>query len=195
MDPSKKRKWRNFLIEPRFQLKFSSALVMVAVVLVMLLGGVLFHNTQALIDEVGLALKVRAPANQATVAAQQEALVRRERLVWVAFGGTLIGFVVLMTLSTIVLTHRVAGPLMRIRRMVTDVASGKLRPPPYGLREKDELKDLFDATRGMVHVLRKQQEDDVLVLAHALERAQQQGAAGEWVEDLRALESRIRARL
>ncbi len=90
-----------------------------------------------------------------------------------------------MALVSIMLTHRVAGPLMRIRRMVTDVAEGHLRPPPYGLRDKDELKDIFDATRAMIHVLRKQQEDDALVIGHALERAQQEGVTGEWLEDLR----------
>jgi hypothetical protein len=111
------------------------------------------------------------------------------------FLGRVAGFLVLISLTTIVLTHRVAGPLMRIRRMVKDVATGQIRPPPYGLRETDELKDIFDATRGMMHVLRKQNEDDVLVLSHALERARQEGAKGEWVDDLRTLESRIKARL
>jgi nitrogen fixation/metabolism regulation signal transduction histidine kinase len=126
---------------------------------------------------------------------QSEELVRRQHNMWLAFGGTLVGFLTLTLLVTIVFTHRVAGPLMRIRRMVKDVAEGQFRPPPYGLREKDELKDIFDATRSMVHVLRKQNEDDMLVLGHALERAQAQGLQGEWLEDLRNLESRLKARL
>jgi nitrogen fixation/metabolism regulation signal transduction histidine kinase len=114
---------------------------------------------------------------------------------WMVLSGSLAGLLGLIAMVSIVLTHRVAGPLMRIRRMVKEVAGGKLRPPPYGLREKDELKDIFDATRGMVHVLRKQSEDDMLVLGHALERAQAQGVQGEWLEDLRNLESRIKSRL
>ncbi|MBN1208093.1 MAG: signal protein [Myxococcaceae bacterium] len=236
-DGSKKRKWRNFLIEPQFQLKFAAYLVTVTVVLAGVLGGFLFRNTQALLDEASHSLEARSAAAEASrelsnitlaneliqkmgdpvfvaqlqstskkidegyeaeraaIVAQRTALVRRQRNMWLAFGGTLVGFLVLMTLVTIVLTHRVAGPLMRIRRMVKEVADGRFRPPPYGLREKDELKDIFDATRGMVHLLRKQQEDDVLVLEHALERAQAQGAQGEWLEDLRSLETRLKARL
>jgi len=234
---TKKRKWRNFLLEPRFQLKFTVYTVAVSVVLAGLLGVFLFRNTQALLDEASAAVEARSKAAEASrelsnatlsnellnrmgdpifvsqlqaaskeidarfeaervaVIAQRSELVRRQRLMWVVLGGTLVGLLVLMALVSIVLTHRVAGPLMRIRRMVNEVAEGHLRPPPYGLREKDELKDIFDATRGMIHVLRKQQEDDMLVISHALERAKQQGLMGEWLEDLKALESRIRARL
>jgi nitrogen fixation/metabolism regulation signal transduction histidine kinase len=236
-DGSKKRRWRNFLIEPVFQLKFAAYLIAVTVVLAGVLGVFLFRNTQALLDEASHSLEARSraaeasrelsnatlsnelikkmgdpvfvaqleatsqkideryEAERAAIVAQRAELVRRQRNMWLAFVGTLAGFLFVITLTTIVLTHRVAGPLMRIRRMVKDVASGTIRPPPYGLRESDELKDIFDATRGMLHMLRKQAEDDALVLSHALERAQQEGAKGEWVEDLRTLESRIKGRL
>jgi nitrogen fixation/metabolism regulation signal transduction histidine kinase len=236
-DGSKKRRWRNFLIEPKFQLKFAAYLIAVTLVLAAVLGVFLFRNTQALLDEASHSLEARSraaeasrelsnatlsnelikkmgdpvfvaqlqaasqtideryEAERAAIVVQRSELVRRQRNMWLAFVGTLAGFLFLITLTTIVLTHRVAGPLMRIRRMVKEVAAGTIRPPPYGLRESDELKDIFDATRGMMHVLRKQNEDDVLVLSHALERAQQEGAKGEWLEDLRTLESRIKGRL
>lgn len=236
-DGSKKRQWRNFLIEPNFQLKFAAYLIAVTLLLSGMLGVFLFRNTQALLDEASNSLEARSraaeasrelsnatlsnelikkmgdpvfvaqlqaasqtideryEAERAAIVAQRTELVRRQRNMWLAFVGTLAGFLFVITLTTIVLTHRVAGPLMRIRRMVKEVASGTIRPPPYGLRESDELKDIFDATRGMMHVLRKQTEDDVLVLSHALERAQQEGSKGEWVDDLRTLESRIKGRL
>ena len=235
-DP-KKRKWRNFLLEPRFQLKFTVYVVAVSVVLATLLGVFLFRNTQALLNEASAAVEARSraaeasrelsnatlsnellnrmadpgfvarlqlasreidarfEAEQAAVIGQRAELVRRQRIMWIVLVSSLVGLLMLMTLVSIVLTHRVAGPLMRIRRMVNEVAAGQLRPPPYGLREKDELKDIFDATRGMVHVLRKQQEDDLLVISHAVERARQQGLTGEWLDDLKALESRVRERL
>lgn len=236
-DGSKKRRWRNFLLEPRFQLKFAAYLVTVTVLVGAVLGVFLYRNTLALLDEASSSLEARSRAAEAShelsnaalsneliakmgdpvfvaqlqktskaideryegeksaILAQREMLVRRQQTTWLVFMGTLVGFLVLISLTTIALTHRVAGPLMRIRRMVKDVASGQIRPPPYGLRETDELKDIFDATRGMVQVLRKQSEDDMLVLSHALERAQKEGAQGEWLDDLRTLESRIKARL
>jgi nitrogen fixation/metabolism regulation signal transduction histidine kinase len=236
-DGSKKRQWRNFLIEPTFQLKFAAYPLTVAVVLAAVLGVFLFRNTRALLDEATNSLEARSRAAEASrelsnatlsnelikkmgdpvfvaqlqsasqqideryvaeraaIVTQRVELVRRQRNMWVAFVATLAGFLLVITLTTIILTHRVAGPLMRIRRMVKDVASGTIRPPAYGLRGSDELKDIFDATRGMLHTLRKQTEDDALVLSHALERAQQEGLKGEWLEDLRTLESRIKGRL
>ncbi len=239
-DPQKdpqKRRWRNFLLEPRFQLKFTVYLMAVSVVLAALLGWFLFRNTQALLAEASAAVDARSKAaeasrelsnatlsnellnrmgdpifvarlqsasreidarheaEQAAVIGQRAELVRRQQIMWRVLSGSLGGLLLFTALVSIVLTHRVAGPLMRIRRMVNEVASGKLRPPPYGLREKDELKELFDATRSMVHVLRKQQEDDLLVITHAVERARQQGLTGEWLDDLKALESRLRDRL
>ncbi len=235
-DPQK-RKWRNFLLEPRFQLKFTLYLMAVSVVVATLLGWFLFRNTQALLDEASAAVEARSTAAEASrelsnatlstellnrmadpgfvarlqlasreidaryeqeqgaVIGQRAELVKRQRSMWAVLSGSLGGLLLLTALVSIVLTHRVVGPLMRIRRMVDEVAAGKLHPPPYGLREKDELKELFDATRAMVHVLRKQQEDDLLVITHAVERARQQGPAGEWLDDLKALESRMRERL
>jgi len=236
-DGSKRRQWRNFLIEPKFQLKFTVYLIAVTLVVAAGLGVFLYRNTRALLDEANSSLEARSRAADASrelsnatlsnelikkmgdpvfvaqleatskaiderfeaervaIIAQKAELVRRQRLMWLVFVGALAAFLVMISLVSIVLTHRVAGPLMRIRRMVKDVASGTIRPPPYGLRDKDELKDIFDATRGMMHVLRKQVEDDALVLSHALERAQQEGVKSEWLEDLRSLESRIKARL
>lgn len=236
-DGSKRRQWRNFLLEPKFQLKFTVYLIAVALVVAAGLGVFLYRNTQALLDEANSSLEARSKAAEASrelsnatlsnelikkmgdpvfvaqleatskaideryeaeraaIVAQRAELERRQHTMWMVFMGAFGTFLVLIALTSIVLTHRVAGPLLRIRRMVKDVAGGTIRPPPYGLRDKDELKDLFDATRGMMHVLRKQVEDDALVLGHALERAQQEGVKSEWMDDLRTLESRIKARL
>jgi hypothetical protein len=236
-DGSRRRQWRNFLLEPKFQLKFTVYLIAVTLVVAAGLGVFLYRNTRALLEEANSSLEARSRASEASrelsnatlsnelikkmgdpvfvaqleaaskaiderfeaeraaIIAQKAELERRQRVMWLVFVGSLVAFLVLISLVSIVLTHRVAGPLMRIRRMVKDVAGGTIRPPPYGLRDKDELKDIFDATRGMMHVLRKQVEDDALVLSHALERAQQEGVKSEWLEDLRTLESRIRGRL
>jgi hypothetical protein len=236
-DGSKKRQWRNFLIEPRFQLKFAAYQVAVTLVLAAVLGFFLVKNTQALLAEASASLEARSraaetshelsnatlsnqliqkmqdtvfvaqlqaaskkidegyEAERVAIVQQRELLVKRQRTMWLVLAGTLVGFLVLITLTTIVLTHRVAGPLMRIRRMVQDVAAGRLRPPPYGLRDTDELKDIFDSTRSMMHVLRRQTEDDVLVLSYLLERARAKSLESEWVEDLAMLEARFKARL
>ncbi|MFP2932222.1 signal protein [Pyxidicoccus sp. 3LG] len=134
-------------------------------------------------------------AERSAIVAQRAELERQQRLTWWVLGGFLMGFIAVVALGTIVVTHRVAGPLLRIRRMVHEVHEGKLRPPQYGLRDGDELQDLFEATRKMVARLREQHEEDANVLAKALQSAERSGASAELVAELRALEGRYRARL
>ena len=65
-DGSKKRRWRNFLIEPKFQLKFAAYLIAVTLVLAGMLGVFLFRNTQALLDEASNSLEARSRAAEAS---------------------------------------------------------------------------------------------------------------------------------
>ncbi|NMO14717.1 signal protein [Pyxidicoccus fallax] len=134
-------------------------------------------------------------AERSAIVAQRAELERQQRLTWWVLGGLLTGFTLVVALGTIVVTHRVAGPLLRIRRMVGEVHDGRLRPPQYGLRDGDELRDLFEEVRKMVQRLRDQHEEDARTLAKALSAAESSGASPEVVADLRALEARYRTRL
>lgn len=132
---------------------------------------------------------------RSAIVAQRTELERQQRLTWWVLGGLLTGFTVVVALGTIVVTHRLAGPLLRIRRMVNEVHDGKLRPPKYGLRDGDELRDLFEDTRNMVQRLRDQHEEDANALAKALRVAEGSGAPAEALAELRMLETRYRTRL
>ncbi|WP_164009939.1 signal protein [Pyxidicoccus trucidator] len=132
---------------------------------------------------------------RSAIVAQRAELERQQRLTWWVLGGLLTGFTVVVALGTIVVTHRLAGPLLRIRRMVKEVHGGKLRPPQYGLRDGDELRDLFEDTRMMVQRLRDQHEEDANALAKALRIAEGAGASPEALAELRTLEARYRTRL
>ncbi|MFP2909324.1 signal protein [Pyxidicoccus sp. 3LFB2] len=134
-------------------------------------------------------------AERTAIVAQRAELERQQRLTWWVLGGLLTGFTLVVALGTIVVTHRLAGPLLRIRRMVNEVRDGKLRPPKYGLRDGDELRDLFEDTRMMVQRLRELHEEDASALAKALKSAEGSGASPEALAELRTLEARYRTRL
>ncbi|WP_163995383.1 signal protein [Pyxidicoccus caerfyrddinensis] len=134
-------------------------------------------------------------AERSAIVTQRAELERQQQLTWWVLGGLLTGFTVVVALGTIVVTHRLAGPLLRIRRMVNEVHDGKLRPPQYGLRDGDELRELFDDTRKMVQRLRDQHEEDANALAKALLAAEGSGASPEALAELRTLEARYRSRL
>ncbi|MBZ4422735.1 sensor histidine kinase [Myxococcus sp. RHSTA-1-4] len=150
---------------------------------------------EATFREKARAIDAAYEAERSAIVAQRAELERQQRLTWWVLGGLLTGFTLVVALGTIVVTHRVAGPLLRIRRMVNEVHDGRLRPPQYGLRDGDELQDLFEAVRKMVQRLREQHEEDARTLEKALRAAEHSGASAEVVADLRALEARYRTRL
>ena len=100
--------------------------------------------------------------------------------------GAMVAFIVFIALGTIVTTHRIVGPLFRIKRLANEVADGKLRPPTYGLRPGDELKDVFDVFANMVTVLRSRQEGDLKRIDQALAEMKAAGTANKTVEELGA---------
>jgi HAMP domain-containing protein len=131
-------------------------------------------------------------AEKASVIEAKAQLVTQQKVTLIALVGGLLMFVVFIGLASIVTTHRIVGPLFRVKRMAHEVSAGKLRPPQYGLRPGDELKDVFEAFAGMVGYLRQRQEADLRAVDAALALAKEKGQDTSMLEKLRA---EIQARL
>ncbi|MEW5742963.1 MAG: signal protein [Myxococcota bacterium] len=100
-------------------------------------------------------------AERLAVLQQRTELERQQRMTLYALVGLLGGFIVLVAIGAIVITHRIVGPLFRIKRMAREVASGVIRPPTYGLRPGDELHDVFEVMAAMIKELRERTEQDL----------------------------------
>lgn len=232
-----KRKLRNFLLDARFQLKFTSYVVGLTLLVAALMGVFLWRTTNILFRETEVAVEARSRAaetskelSNATLAndlmqhmddpafeaqlreksaaidrayeAEEHAiieartqLVHRQQVTLIALIGGLIAFVVFIGLGVIVSTHKIVGPLFRVKRMAQDVAEGKLKMPAYGLRPGDELKDLFEAFAGMIQALRNREEEDVGKVQAALQLAERTGASEDVIRELQTLQAQIKARL
>ncbi len=96
-------------------------------------------------------------------AAQEQSLEvqRQQRTTLYLLLGVLAAFIFLIAATAIVITHRIVGPLFRIKRMAREVGSGMVRPPTYGLRPGDELQDVFAVFAEMVTALRARTEGDL----------------------------------
>jgi nitrogen fixation/metabolism regulation signal transduction histidine kinase len=75
--------------------------------------------------------------------------------------------VVLIGLAGIVVTHKVAGPIYKMKRQIKEVGDGKLRIPAP-LRKGDDLVDFFEAFERMVVNLRDRQQKEIDRLESAL---------------------------
>lgn len=84
---------------------------------------------------------------------------------------TLCGVLVLLVggifVAGIVVTHKVAGPIFKMKRMIKDVGAGHLRIPGK-LRKGDELVHFFEAFDQMVRSLRARQESEIEMLDRAI---------------------------
>jgi nitrate/nitrite-specific signal transduction histidine kinase len=215
-----KRSVRNYLLDSRFQLKYTGFIVFVAVVISGVMGAVLYSTTRSVVDE---SVKVVAESARAseeskkvsevsrmnikdlasdspellaeynkeaddldrTLAAQQLATAqnqsmlihRQEVVIWSLVGGLAL-MVVLIGLLGIYFTHKVAGPIYKMKRLLKHVERGNLRVEAR-LRKGDELQDFFDAFTRMVAGLRdmeKKQLDDVDKAIDAVERGAKEDA-------------------
>lgn len=126
-----------------------------------------------------------------TVRAKRD-LELQQRGTLFALLGAMVAFIVFIAMGTVVTTHRIVGPLFRIKRLANEVAEGKIRPPTYGLRPGDELKDVFDVFANMVTMLRTRQEGDLKALDAAVGELQKAGASNKTIE---ALVAEFKARL
>ena len=113
-------------------------------------------------------------------------LVKQQETTLIGLIVLLVGFILVVGLGTIVTTHRIVGPLFRVKRMANEVAGGKIRPPTYGLRPGDELKDVFDSFSNMVTKLRERHVEELGKVEAAIATSKAGGSPSDTLEALRA---------
>lgn len=128
-------------------------------------------------------------AEQAQVAEQRLEVQREQRrigwLVLLSVGVFSLGVLAL----GIVLTHRIAGPVFRVRRLLADVREGRREVPSHGLRDGDELRELFEAASALVQTLRSEDEATLATVSEVMK------SGGPGAERLRPLQERLAARV
>jgi hypothetical protein len=177
-----KRSMRNYLLDSRFQLKYSGFLVIVAVVISGVMGAVLYETTRAVVGEssalVEESKKVsevsrmnirdlasdspelltefnrEADAHDKALTDQQSRLILGQQRMLESLIGGLALMVVLIGLLGIYFTHKVAGPVFKMKKLLKQVGDGHLHVDAR-LRRGDELVDFFETFTNMVEGLRQ----------------------------------------
>lgn len=112
-------------------------------------------------------------AEKNAIVQQKKDIEAKQRLFNIGLFLALIAFAFLTGFASIVLTHRVAGPLLRVRRILNEIGEGKYDPPAYGLRDGDELREMFDDATKAVTAL-KVRRDEAIAMSKALVAAAQE---------------------
>jgi nitrogen fixation/metabolism regulation signal transduction histidine kinase len=157
------RKMKNYLLDLRYQLKFTLTMVGLAAALTSALGWVILSKAH----EASRVVQVRAldPTDELAqqLAQQFEHNDRMLVLLLVGFGVLLS---IVLTVYGIVITHKVAGPLFKVTLYLDKIRDGKLGQV-YNLRKGDELVDFFEHFKAAHDALRKQEEGDIELLSRA----------------------------
>jgi nitrogen fixation/metabolism regulation signal transduction histidine kinase len=122
---------------------------------------------------------------QAQLRSQAEELQRQRSQVGLVLIGALALLVAALWFAGIIVTHKVAGPLYKMKRQIRALERGSLQVPTP-LRKGDELKEFFDAFNDMVRALRARQQRDVERLDDVLSGLES-AAPGDKVRLLREL--------
>ncbi len=191
MGDKKQRKIRNYLIDRRFQLKYTGMVLLVTVSVASGLGYVAYRFSKGQTESLTahIASQPDLDADTATDLerfAQQEDRKIRNAII---FGVLLLTFA--LGVTGIIVTHRVVGPAYRMKRLFAHVGGGKFEVTT-GIRKGDELQELYQSFAEMIESLRDQRAGEIEQLEETLRKMDEAGIQSEYITQLRAVLERIR---
>lgn len=257
------RSVKNYLLDPAFQLKYTSYLVAIAVALSVALGGLLWRTSGEVLAESRLSVKQgeetvrqgsetvrrgqdlvkesqklsavvrmqiqkeygdspdlaksfneeadreqkrleaeqqrllaehkRLEAEKASLAARAGQIEAQQRTIMTTLVTVLLALVVAIGLAGIMITHKIAGPIFKMKRQIRELGEGSLKMPSK-LRKGDELVDFFQAFEDTVKSLRERQAKEIEQLDEAVKEAES-GAHDACVSKLKKLRADMQAEL
>jgi nitrogen fixation/metabolism regulation signal transduction histidine kinase len=144
-------------------------------------------------DERLTAQQVALEAQATALRDQASALTDKQHVMLYTLVGALSLLVILIGMAGILVTHKVAGPIYKMKRQINDVGEGRLKIPGK-LRKGDELVHFFDTFDTMVRNLRQRQEEEISKLEQAISTMEPKAEPGE-LDPLYQLRKEMKAAL
>lgn len=196
---SHRRSIRNLILQPGLQLKYTGMVVAVTVLVAGALGHLAYNyskgQTQLLsIQRMADAEQQANQQGEALEPAVYEDVLRyaeeEDRRVLAAIVLGILALALAVGGTGIVITHRLVGPVYRLKYLFAAVRDGYWRANGT-LRKHDELQDLFVAYQDMLAGLRKQREEELAHVDQVVGLVQEQGGSDEVVAEIGALRERL----
>jgi len=141
LNPSEARprfRRRHYLVNKDFQIRFTRNIISYMVLVVLVASGVVYYAFWYTINKMGIVL--------------DELIVAIFVSVGVALMAEAIFVLPLIVVASIFLTHKVAGPLVRIKRVLAQMGQGNFSQR-IALRKGDELGDLAETINQLAQDL------------------------------------------
>lgn len=137
-------KRRQYIVDSRFQYSLISkfAILTAFVVIGSLSSLVLVYYKYG---DVQVSIVQPIPFGQADSLVDNETMVTYTllNLLWPVLSICLVGTIIFTFFYSVIISHRMAGPVYRMRKLLEEMAQGDLSRPVSRLRKKDEFKHLF----------------------------------------------------
>lgn len=125
---------------------------------------------------------------------QAQQVGQQQTTIFITLASALSLLVLFIGLAGIVVTHKVAGPIFKMKRQFNDLGQGKLKMPSK-LRKGDELVDFFTAFEEAVARLRERQADEIKRLDGAIATLESSGVSSDKLRPFRDLRDQMQAEL
>ena len=191
MGDKTQRRMRNYLIDRRFQLKYTGMVLLVTVTVAGGLGYLAYGFSRGQTEALTAQIMAQPDLAADTASDLEEFAQQEDRNIRNAiFAGVLL-LTLALGLTGIIVTHRVVGPAYRMRRLFAHVGEGKLEITT-GIRKGDELQELYHSFADMVESLRDQRAEEIEQLEETLIKMESAGVQSAYITELRAVLERIR---
>jgi len=177
---------KNYLIDRRYQLGWVARVALVVTIIVAIMGYFLYDTLSESIEMMAIQAMEAAALTEDAQAAIISHGQKDKFITGVVLAATLIGLVVVLSVLTIVVTHKVAGPVYKLKRLLGSVDGTHLQLWEK-LRKGDELHDVFEEFAAMLRRLREARHLDIQRLESIIASLEQRGVTGEAIESLRKM--------
>ena len=191
MGDKKQRKVRNYLLDRRFQLKYTGMVLLVTVAVAGVLGYVAYDFSRGQTQAFTMQLAAQPDLDPAIASDLEQLAKQEDRRVRNAIVLGVLAMTLALGITGIIVTHRVVGPAYRLRRLFEHVGEGHLEVTT-GIRKGDELQDLYHSFAEMIESLREQRSEEIERLEDTLIKMEAAGVQSAYVTELRAVLDRLR---
>ena len=162
MSAKQKRLLRNYLIDRKVQLTITAVMLSLSSGLIALLGIFWYSEIRKASEVIRInAIATLGPEAAAALGAELQVGDQRRLLLLLGFALVL---ALLICVYGIVMTHRIAGPIFKIRKHMNDIAEDRLYDL-WGLRRGDQLQAFFATFERMHSHLRTRARQDISLLS------------------------------
>jgi methyl-accepting chemotaxis protein len=188
-----KRRLRNFLLNPKFQLKYTGMVVGVTVIVASALGWQAYNYSTSMTEMLNANEMMMVLDDEAAALILDESEKADQQVLMSIIGGIAI-LAFALGVTGIVVTHKLVGPTYKMKRLIGEIADGHMKLSGR-LRKGDELLDLYLALERMVEKLRETQQEEIDLLDAAMQKSRDAGTSEEALQDIVEVRERMAATL